>query len=312
MRMFLRMTTSPSPQHEALHRVFFVRRKLLSRMFPGVGELADDDIEEISPDYNAAPEVLVRHGDSALLTELFVSGTGGRCVVVIEAQTSSDKHGTRFRWPYYAAFLFTKYRRPVVFAVVTNDAAIARSARVPIEIGPPQWPWMSARPTVFGPDTEPVITEVAVAERDIDAAIFSALVHSRSEQINVILEALHVALSSVDPKTIAGLVDFIESGLGDTAARTKWRQLMKTSRFPYVSEVRAEAYEKGYEEACDERHAREAKLVEQVLDKRGITMMATDRERIISCRDEASIDAWLDRMITVTTIAELFDDAEPK
>ena len=87
---------------------------------------------------------------------------------------------------------------------------------------------------------------------------------------------------------------------------------MKTSRFPYVSEVRAEAYEKGYEEACDERHAREAKLVEQVLDKRGITMMATDRERIISCRDEASIDAWLDRMITVTTIAELFDDAEPK
>ncbi len=312
--MFPGMSNSPSPQHEALHRIFFVRRKLLSRVFPGAGELDEGDVEEIGTDYTAPLEVLVRHGDSALLTELFVGGPGGRCAVVIEAQTSDDKRDARFRWPYYAAFLYTKYQRPVVFAVVTNDIAIARWARRPIEIGPPQWPWMRASPVVFGPDTEPLITDIATAERDIDAAIFSALVHSRSEKIDAILEVLHVALSSVEPKTIAGLVDFIESGLGDTAARTKWRQLMKTSAFTYVSEVRAEAREEARQEARQEAReeareqllAREAKVVEQVLDKRGITMTPDDRERIVSCRAMGVIEAWLDHMITVDSVAELF------
>ena len=287
-----------------------MRRKLLSRVFPGAGAPGKDDVEEISTDYNVTPEVLVRHGDSALLTELFVEGPGGRCVVAIEAQTTPDKGGCRFRWPYYAAFLFAKYQLPVVFAVVTNDPAIARDARVPIEIGPSKWPWMEAQPVVFGPDTEPVITDVAVAEKDIDAAVFAALVHGKSGQIDVILEVLHVALASVEPKTITGLVDFIESGLGDTEARKKWRQLMKTSRFPYVSEVRAEAYTEAYTEAYAEalehRLERDAKVVEQVLDKRGIAMTAADRERILSCRDEATIDDWLDRMVTVAAVAELF------
>ena len=90
---------------------------------------------------------------------------------------------------------------------------------------------------------------------------------------------------------------------------------MKASTFPYVSEVRQESLAKGREEGLEkgreERFEHETRAVERVLDKRGIAMTAADRERILSCRDEATIDAWLDRMVTVETVAELFD-SEPR
>lgn len=306
MRMLWGMANSPSPQHEALHRVFAVRRGLLSRVLPEAAELGEGDVNELSTDYNVTPEILVRHGDTALVTELYVHGPGGRCTVAIEAQTSPVDAEVRFRWIYYAAFLLAKYRRPVVFAVTTNDVAIARAARVPIEVGPPHWPMAKFRITAFGPDTEPVITDLATAEKDIDAAVFAALVHGKSDKIDVILKVLHVALASVKPNTITGLIDFIESGLGDTAARLKWRQLMKTSNFPYVSELARENYAKGLEQGLERGLERDARRVERVLDQRGIAMTDADRERIVSCRDEATIDNWLDHMVTVATAEELF------
>lgn len=295
------MRNAPSPEHEALHRVFLRRRGLLPRVLPGFEELNPHDparLRELSIDYNAPPEVLVRHGDSALLTEFLIDNRGQKCAVLVEAQTSSDPE-TVFRWPYYASFVRTKYKCPVALVVVTNDEAIARRARQPIEMGPPSCPWMSGSPKVFGPDSEPVITDLATAEKDIDTAIFSALVHGRSKHIDVILEVLAMALASAEPATVSDLIDFIEGGLGDTPGRAKWRSLMKSSTFPYVSEVRAEAMAEGRAEG-------RARDIEQLLDKRGIVMEAADRERILDCRDDQVLDTWLDRVLSVSVVDELF------
>jgi hypothetical protein len=293
------MPNAPSLEHEALHRIFLRRRGLLPRVLPGFEELDPQDpqkLRELSIDYNAPPEVLVRHGDSALLTEFLIDNQGQKCAVLVEAQTSADPE-TAFRWPYYATFVRTKYRCPVALVVVTIDAAVARKARQPIEIGPSSCPWMAGSPRVFGPDTEPVITDLATAEKDIDTAIFSALIHGRSSRIGAILEVLAMALASVDPATASDLVDFIEGGLGDTPGREHWRKLMKTSTFPYVSELRAEAMAEG-----------RARDIEQLLDKRGIAMGAADRERILECRDGQTLDTWLDRVLGVSAIGELFAD----
>jgi hypothetical protein len=106
-----------------------------------------------------------------------------------------------------------------------------------------------------------------------------------------------MALAGVDPTTVSDLIDFIEGGLGDTPGRAKWRLLMKTSTFPYVSEIRAEAMAEG-----------RARDIEQLLDKRGITMEAADRERIAECRDDQTLSSWLDRVLSVSAIGELFAD----
>jgi hypothetical protein len=103
---------------------------------------------------------------------------------------------------YYASFLAGKYQAAALLAVVTNGAAIARAARRPIETGPGAWPWMRASVTVFGPDTEPVITDAATAAKDVDAAALAALVHGRSAQIGAMLEALHMALSTTDTRAL--------------------------------------------------------------------------------------------------------------
>jgi hypothetical protein len=100
---------------------------------------------------------------------------------------------------------------------------------------------------------------------------------------------------------------------------------MKTSNFPYVAEVRRENFAKGLERGLEqglervaeaeaktraemlaERLERDAKRVERVLDQRGIAMTDADRKQIVSCRDEGTLNDWLDHMVTVATVAELF------
>ena len=48
--------------------------------------------------------------------------------------------------------------------------------------------------------------------------------------------------------------------------------------------------------------------IERLLDKRGIAMTPADRERISSCRDGKTLDTWLDRVLTIADLSELFAD----
>ena len=147
--------------------------------------------------------------------------------------------------------------------------------------------------------------------------MFSAITHSRSHQVDVILETLAGALSTVDEETGSLLAEFTEAGLGDTKGRSIWRKLMATSTYPFASELRSQGREegraKGREEGREEGRAEgvaeaRAQDIERLLDKRGIAMTPADRERISSCRDGKTLDTWLDRVLTVSGIGELFAD----
>ena len=136
-------------------------------------------------------------------------------------------------------------------------------------------------------------------------AVFSAITHSRSHQIDVILETLAGALSTVDEETGSLLAEFTEAGLGDTKGRSIWRKLMATSTYPFASELRSQGREEGRAEGVAEARAQD---IERLLDKRGITMTPADRERISSCRDGKTLDTWLDRVLTISDITGLFAD----
>ena len=148
-------------------------------------------------------------------------------------------------------------------------------------------------------------------------AVFSAITHSRSHQIDVILETLAGALSTVDEETGSLLAEFTEAGLGDTKGRSILRKLMATSTYPFASELRSQGREegraKGHEEGRAEGRAEgvvegRAQDIERLLDKRGIAMTPADRERISSCRDGKTLDTWLDRVLTISDITGLFAD----
>jgi hypothetical protein len=285
-----------TPQHEAMHRVFQHDRELFARTMrhvfheevpvPRHVSILDTDMTEVRPH--------MRRGDSILLAEFLVEGKEGKYIVIVESQMRPDEEKER-RWPYYIAYLHDKYQCPVVLLVVCNDAATADWARTPIRIGLPRLTCMIVVAWTLGPDNITPITDPAEAKEDVGFAVLAAITHSRSGQINGILEALAQALNTIEPSTASVMAELTEAGLGNTDGLPIWRALMTTTTYPYVSELRSLGREEG-----------RAASVVQVLDVRHIEIPDADRERILACRDYDTLTAWLNRAVVIADISELF------
>jgi hypothetical protein len=289
-----------TPQHEAMHRIFQRDKELFARTMRHVfGEdvpvprevsILDTDMTEARPH--------IRRGDSVLLAELLVEGKGDKYIVIVESQMRPDKEKER-RWPYYIAYLHDKYECPVVLLVVCNDAATADWARTPITVGLGELTCMIVLAWVLGPDNLAPITDPAQAKEDVGFAVLAAITHSRSRLIGVILEALADALDTIDTSTASVLAELAEAGLADTDGLQIWRALMATTTYPYVSHLRSQGREEGRQEG-------RAEAVVQVLAARRVVTSDAVRERILACRDNDTLTAWLSRAAVVTDASELF------
>ncbi|WP_129668766.1 hypothetical protein [Phytoactinopolyspora endophytica] len=169
-------------------------------------------------------------------------------------------------------------------------------------------PSLIVYPLVLGPDNVPAIGSADDAAEDVVLAVFSALTHKNAVQKEEILEALAVALSTIDPRSAAYLAEFTEVGLAGTAALEIWRALMTTMAYPYQSHLRSQGREEGREEGRKEgRKEGEALFVLRVLQRRGLDVSHDARQRIISGADDATLEKWLDRALTAESVQELFD-----
>jgi hypothetical protein len=99
------------------------------------------------------------------------------------------------------------------------------------------------------------------------------------------------------------LAELTEAGLAGSGGLLIWRNLMTTTAYPYVSQLRAQGQAEGREEGREEGRAQ---VIADVLDQRKISLTAQERQHILDCTDAAVLDLWVSRMLTVTTAAELF------
>ncbi|AYY12082.1 hypothetical protein EF847_04505 [Actinobacteria bacterium YIM 96077] len=290
--------------HEGLHRIFqddsmlFLRafQKLLDIEFPEPRAISviNSDLTEMEP--------MERRADTILLVE----ADGGEHLLIIESQSTGDDDKRR-SWPYYIAFLHDKYRAPVTLLVVCSRAVTAAWAREPIPIGLTARPSLVAYPLVLGPDNVPVILEVDEAADDVVLAVFSALAHKGAAQAGRILEALAEALNTIDPQSAAYLAEFTEIGLAGAAAFDMWRMLMTTMTYPYQSQLRSQGREEGREEGRAAGRAEgEARAVLRVLERRGVDVSEHERQRVMSCTDQATLELWLDRALVADSVDDLF------
>jgi len=113
-----------------------------------------------------------------------------------------------------------------VLIVLCPDDATARWAARPITLGLPSHPSLTVRPLVLGPSNTPVVSDQREVVRDIPMAVFSAITHSKSENVDAILKVLATTLSSLDPVQGLMYAELVEAGLGNTTAREIWRDLM--------------------------------------------------------------------------------------
>jgi hypothetical protein len=189
--------------------------------------------------------------------------------------------------------------------------ATTKWATGPFDCGARGWTAQRTYPMVIGPDNLPVITDERTAARKPAMAVFSALAHANSNDIDAILEALGRALQAMDRQASDYFYEFLDVNLGDTPAGDKWREILSfVTYFPGRGTVRETAYLEGKAEGKVEGVAEgEAKGVLRVLEVRGLTVSDDVRTRITTCTDLDRLGDWLDRAGTVAHAEELFGEA---
>lgn len=295
-----------SSSHEALHRIFQQEPGLFARVARNLGVAFPPpvSITELSTDLTET-QPLERRVDTLLRMDT----EDGSFVLAVESQSEPDARKPA-SWAYYLAHVYTKYGVPPVLLVVCPDRRTAAWAARQVDIGPRQWPSLTLRPLVLGPDDVPVIASPDEAARDIPLTVLSAALHRRDPDADAILNALAKALKglSADDESTAGtFIELMEQGLGKTPAAEIWRHLMAVDLSFFQSQtaqqLRAEGEAKGEAKGRAEGRA-EAVLV--LLGHRGIEVSEEDRERIVGCGDPDVLDLWLTRVLTATSTAEVF------
>ncbi|MFG2940929.1 hypothetical protein [Streptomyces sp. NPDC048282] len=302
------MVSSP---HEAMHRIFQQDPGLFPRAVRALGVSFGDPVSASPfPTDLTENRPLERRVDTLLHLATVKDGS---FLLAVEAQGGQDADKPA-SWAYYLAYLYAKYKMPAVLLVVCQDRNTASWAARQVSLGPPQWPTLTLRPLVLGPDTVPVIDTPEAAAKDISLAVLSSALHSRAPESDAILKALAAALKGLqadDEDTASIYIELTEQGLGKTPAADLWRHLMAVDLSIFQSRtaqaLRAEGHSEGLSEGLSHGLA-EALLV--VLSGRGIDISDEARDRITSCDDHDTLTTWLTRAATATTTAELFE--QPK
>jgi hypothetical protein len=219
---------------------------------------------------------------------------------IIEAQLRPKKD-KRFSWPLYAVGARAREKCPFVVLVVAPNAATARWAARPIELGGGN----KYTPLVVGPEGVPKLTDPARARREPQLAVLSVMAHGRGEVTTA------AAIGAVAAKAILRLSEeqrmlyslLIEANLSEAARKAIE---MQPGLEKFFSAAQRRNFERGLAEGEAKGKAQgEAAALLKILTRRGLTLTAEQRRRIMGCADVTVLERWLDRALSVSSVAEL-------
>ncbi|MFP3989113.1 hypothetical protein U9R90_16755 [Streptomyces sp. E11-3] len=293
-----------------MHRIFQERPEILTPVFAVLGiELPQKaTVAVLTPDVTET-KPLERRVDTVMRIG---PSDGDDFLLAIESQTARkpDKESS---WPYYVAYLQSKYRLPVLLLVVCQDPSTAKWATGPFDCGTRGWTTQRTSPLVAGPHNLPVITDQRTAAAKPGLAAIAAVAHANSPDSDAILEALGRALQGIDGEAADYFNEFLEVNLGKTPAGDNWRRIMSfVSYYPGQGTVRETAYLEGKSEGKVEGKVEgEAESVLLVLEERDIPVPDAARERILTCTEPDVLNLWLRRAVRAQSIDDVFaDDVE--
>ncbi len=257
----------------------------------GVG-VAESSLDQLVPVEFRADLVLELRDESG---DLVLS-------IVLEVQLKDDED-KKFAWPVYTTVERSRKRCPALVLVVAPDANVATWAAESIDLG---LGLSSVTPLVLGPAVLPRVIDDAVAAREPELAILSALAHGNApDGMAVVMPALG-ALARLDPEHEAVYFHLIYDAL---------REPMRAALEKLIMERQAEAKATfpPFAQHLIDRGVREGKLegvlegkrgaLLQVMARQGIALTAEERARIDACTDAATLDRWLGNAIGARTAA---------
>ncbi|HEY0476940.1 MAG TPA: hypothetical protein VGD37_05420 [Kofleriaceae bacterium] len=224
--------------------------------------------------------------------------------VIIEAQLR-PKEEKRFTWPLYAVGARAREKCPFVVLVVAPNAATARWAGRPIELGGGN----HYTPLVVGPDGVPKLTDPARARREPQLAVLSVMAHGRGEVMTA------AAIGAAAAKAILRLSEeqrvlyslLIEANLSEAARKAIE---MQPGLQKFFSKAQRQNFERGLAQGeargkAEGRAEGQAAALLKILTRRGLAPTAEQRRRIMGCTDVATLERWLDRSLSVSSVGEL-------
>ena len=189
--------------------------------------------------------------------------------------------------------------------VVTPSAATAKWAARPIELGGGN----QYRPLVVGPNGVPKLTDHARARREPQLAVLSVMAHGRGEVTTAtalgVAAVKAVSRLSEEQRLLYSLL--IEANLSEAARKAIE---MQPGLEKYFSEAQRRNYERGRAEGEAKGKAEgeakgKADAVLKILMRRGLTPSADQRRRIVACTDLATLERWLERSLSASSVDEL-------
>ncbi len=288
----------PKITHEALVTILRNALTLLVELLWPERQISARSIHIAHDDFVDVNLAEYRADDVVLLGE---DPAAPEAVLVREAQTAIQATKRR-TWPLYVAGVHARHGCSVDIVVLTLDRDVAAWAGRPITVGLLRGA-MTITPTVIGPDQIPRITDPEVARRSPEMAVLSALAHGGEAEAESIALAALEAMRDLDNTREIFYVDLVLHHLGP-AARALLEKLMSATNYEFQSEFARKYFSQGKAEGKVEG---EATLLLRIIDRRGISVSAHDRERVRTCTDLAQIEAWADRALVATTRDQIFE-----
>jgi len=248
--------------------------------------------------------------------------------IVLEAQREQEPR-KRYTWPVYVAVARAERECPTVALVVAIDAGVAAWAAEKIDLG---LALGALQPLVLGPATVPVVTDPAVAEREVELAILSAMAHGNGPDGLAVIQTALDALGRLDREHAAVYFQIIWDVLREPMQRALEALVMerqtegKTEFPPFAQRIFERGVHEG-EQRGELKGLREGELkglregelkglregelkglreaLLRLLARAGIAVSEDERARIQTCADPATLDRWIDNVLGAKTASEV-------
>ena len=248
------------------------------------------------------------HADAVILFDGVVDDKTKPVLGTIFEVQLERKDRKRYTWPLYAVAARARHECPFILAVVTPDEAVARWADQPIELGNGTF-----APCVIGPQGIPQVTDRDQAMREPQLAVLSVVAHGKRD----VATAMSIARAAIDAsRPLPEEQRVLYSALIEKALSEAARKALEME--PQIKQFFSEAHQRSYAKGEAEGEAKgEAKGLAKglakgkaeslmiILQQRGLVMTDEQQRQILSCTDVATLDQWLDRVLSVASVEEL-------
>jgi hypothetical protein len=240
--------------------------------------------------------------------------------IVLESQRDKAPR-KKFSWPVYVTVARAERESPAVVLVIAIDPEIASWAAEKIELG---LGLGALQPLVLGPATLPVVTDLELAEQEVELSILSAMAHGNGPEGLAVLQAAFAALGRFDREHAMVYFQIIWDVLREPMklaleALVMERQTEGTASFPPFAQKliergerkglrdgKLEGLREGKLEGLREgerKGLREALL--RLLARAQIPLTEGDRARIQACEDVETLDRWLENVLSAKTASDV-------